>query len=282
MWNKCRHIAGGVLIRTKINKIACFVLNAVGKVTMWSNSLVGNAYTKVWPTFLFTWFDHRFDYMRGPQNWHWLERGVFGNMVIEPGYRVLDLCSGDGIYSGLFYSVRASYVDAIDRDKKAISLAKKRYSKLNIRFLTADVLNDPFPESSYDVVFLFAAIGYFSIEDGTHLIQKIARALPNRNSVFVGSTPILPPRTSCDPQQHDRSQGSSIGKSRGVVMEPMPIEVLKSFLQPHFHEIKLWTSEWPTRTEAYFVCKSPRILTEDEIEKAIKHYRELLSPWLKR
>ena len=166
------------------------ILNFLGQIALKFGSIIGNLYTKGWKFLNISWFDHLFDHLRGPSNWHWYERGILGYRIIKPGNFVLDACCGDGIYSGLFYSQWARFVDAIDRDDHALFYARRRYQRDNVQFHKMDIINEDFPKKNYDVIFLFAAIEHFSIESGMKLLQKIANALlMSKNGIFFGSTP---------------------------------------------------------------------------------------------
>ena len=171
------------------------IINLLGQFALKLGSIVGNLYTKGWGFLNISWFDHLFDHLRGPSNWHWYERGILGCRIIKPDDIVLDICCGDGIYSGLFYSQKAKFVDAVDRDDHALSYAKRRYRRDNVQFHKVDVINEGFHKRIYDVVFLFAAIEHFSIENGMKLLQKIANVLvTSKNGTFFGSTPIFQER----------------------------------------------------------------------------------------
>src|SRR5262249_15858040 len=106
------------------------------------------------------WFDHRADLYR----WSrlkvpfWVERGVFCREVMFQGWRVLDLCCGDGFYADHFYSGTASLIDAMDKDEKAISHARKWHNDPKIHFRCGDIVADEFPLREYDVVCWDAAI----------------------------------------------------------------------------------------------------------------------------
>jgi len=238
------------------------ILNFMGVLLLKLNRVVGSFYSKMCGRFGVTWFDHRFDYFRGPENWYWYERGILGHRVINPGDTVLDVCCGDGIFSGLFYSVNAGFVDAVDRDKKAISLAKKRYSKPNVRFYIADVIKELFPRTNYDVVSLFEAIEHFSVEAGTRLLQKIAASLSSTKGTLVGSTPIVTSKGGHNPE-HDN--------------EFLSMEQLRLFLEYHFTEVDLWLTKWPTRNACYFICSRPILLSEEKILQAIQQYRGFIN-----
>lgn len=78
-----------------------------------------------------SWFDHRLDEADWPERIFWVERGALGRFHLPMGARVLDLCCGDGYFAESFWSPGASRVDAVDRDRDALSLARAIHSKGN-------------------------------------------------------------------------------------------------------------------------------------------------------
>ncbi len=230
-------------------KFLYWLLNFCALLVLRLAQLIGLVYTMLWGSLRVPWFDHRFDWLRGPENWVWNERGIYGAKLTRPGDKVLDVCCGDGIYSGLFYSKFAGLVHAVDRDEKAISVARKRYSRENVSFFKIDILEEAFPLDNYDVVVMFAAIEHLSAEQGTSLLQRIAAALSaSSNRSFLGSTPIFHEATGHGHPEHQNEFTS--------------IERLKDFLSPHFAEIELWSSKWGLegeRKDTYFLCKKPLV-----------------------
>ena len=227
------------LIRYLLNLCLWFILKIAGFVSF--------IYIRLWGFFGIPWFDHRFDWLRGPTYWVWNERGIYGSRVIRPGDKVLDVCCGDGIYSGLYYSMFAGLVHGIDRNESAIAAANKSYAKENVKFFKIDILKERFPAEDYDAIFMFAALEHFSAEQGKEILGRIAKALSKSSSgIFLGSTPIFEEATGHGHPEH--------------VNEFTSIEKLKSFLSPYFSEIDFWSSKWGTKTErkeVYFLCKKP-------------------------
>jgi len=216
-------------------------------------SLVGYLYLRSWPTRNLPFYDHRYDYLEGPSNWYWQERGVVGAKTIPSGGKVLDLCCGDGTYSGIYYSSRAGHVDALDRNPSALSLARRRYRLPNVSWIDADVLASPFPSSDYDVVMLFAAIEHFSVANGTTLLAKIAKSL-KPTGTLIGSTPIFAEEGGHN-MEHDN--------------EFFSMSYLTGFMEPHFGHIETWTSDWRGRIDAYFQCTIPKVIGDDAVNKVI-------------
>ncbi|MBI5151389.1 MAG: class I SAM-dependent methyltransferase [Candidatus Pacebacteria bacterium] len=205
---------------------------------------VGYVYTQGWSFFHVSWYDHRFDFLRGPSNWYWTERGVLGNYHIPFDGEVLDLCCGDGTFSGLFYSTRAKHVDALDIDPEAIQTAKSVYAKPNVSYQVQDVLRGSYPKKFYDTILLFVAIEHFSVEHGRDLLKKIGAHLQNDQSTFIGSTVLFEKRGGHN-FEHDN--------------EFLSEKQVKDFLTPYFKEVRLWISSWPKgRQECYFVCRGAK------------------------
>ncbi len=234
------------------------VLNMLCNILLWVSRFIGDVYSRLWAIFKIPWFDHRFDHLRGPENWYWTERGVLGRKLLTRDSVVLDLCCGDGIFSGLYYSTVAKHVDAVDRNGKAIRMARRRYTSNNVTFHILDVLKDNFPRDQYNVIFFFVSIEHFSAEAGTRLLQKIAGAVDPNNGVLFGSTPIFHHRGAHN-YEHDN--------------EFLSLEQLRTFLTPHFDQVELWFSEWPGRDECYFRCSRPKKLSDEIIKSFLSEYR---------
>ena len=79
------------------------------------------------------WFDHRCDQyfqFHVKRSSHWVERGVFGGMILKPTSDVLELCSGDGYNAYHFYSNRCNSIHCIDFDKDAHKHSVDNYGNL--------------------------------------------------------------------------------------------------------------------------------------------------------
>lgn len=230
-------------------------LPPAGAITTALGKYVGRLYTRRWHLMGYSYYDHRFDHLRGPENWYWMERGVFGSRLIPDGGKVLDLGCGDGTFAALCYSPLAAEVDAIDRDPRAVELARDRYSGSRVRWHVRDIVVDPFPADDYDAVFLFAVLEHLSVRDGTALLGKIGSVL-SPNGQFLGSTPLF-----------NELGGHNVEHDNEFFSE----KYLRTFLEPHFRRVDVWISRWPGgRNEAYFKCSMPRQLKEP----ALSHHIE--------
>jgi len=224
-----------------------FFLNVITIILLKIARIIGREYTSIWYNLKNSWFDHRFDYLRGIDNFFWYERGLFANLIINEGDNVLDIGSGDGIYSGLFFSKRAKHVDAVDSDLNAINHSKNHYQKFNIGFHHLNVLKNEFPERKYDKIFLFSVIEHFTDTEGHMVLNKVAKSLAS-NGVFMGSTPIFKQKGKHN-EEH-KNEFTSISQ-------------LKRFLNPHFRKIKIFTSKWgQERIDCYFECNEPILINK--------------------
>ena len=52
----------------------------------------------------------------------------------------------------MYFAERASRVDALDLDGNAINLAQALNRRRNLRFYKADVAQDNFPDTAYEVI----------------------------------------------------------------------------------------------------------------------------------
>jgi SAM-dependent methyltransferase len=135
------------------------------------------------------WFDHRanlyrFSAERVP---YWVERGVYGRELMFEGCRVLDLCCGDGFYAFHFYAETAAHVDAVDLDPTALAHARRWHAHPRIRYSQVDVIEDPFPNSNYDVIIWDGAIEHFTLKEQRLILDKIRDAL-GPHGILAGYT----------------------------------------------------------------------------------------------
>jgi 2-polyprenyl-3-methyl-5-hydroxy-6-metoxy-1,4-benzoquinol methylase len=185
------------------------------------------------------WFDHEIDYYRWPKNLFWIERGVFGRMVMKPGCRVLDLCSGDGYYSDVWYSTIAGNIDACDNDEDALRFASQKHNNPKIDYHHIDILTDPFPKPEYDVITWFEAIEHFSEENQNFILGNIRSAL-SQNGTLIGSTTMVKLLGNPTNRQHDREFTSQ--------------KDVADVLRDVFSKVQTWASMYPDRTTCYFQC----------------------------
>lgn len=228
--------------RKWISNLLLLGIRLIAPLIFWLNKLIGNVYTKLWQYAELASYEHRFDYLRGMNNFYWLERGIFGLRYLPKKAKVLDLGCGDGVYSGVFYSTRASEVEAMDYDPKVIALAKKFYKKTNVFFSQANITKVDLIAKNYDAVYLFAVIEHFTFEQGQTLIKKIALALKD-GGYFMGSTPLF-----LEKGGHNVEHQNEFSTEHEV----------KEFMASAFLDVETWISSWPNRDECYFLCRSPK------------------------
>jgi len=185
------------------------------------------------------WFDHEIDYHMWPKNIFWIERGVFGRIMMTPGCRVLDLCCGDGYFSDVWYSTIAGRIDACDNDSGALDFAAQKHSNERIKYHRVDVLADSLPGTNYDVVTWFEAIEHFTEDQIVYILQKINSSL-NQKGRLIGSTTLVKQLGKPGNRQHKREFTSQ--------------EDVASVLSRVFTNNHAWVSIYPERTTCYFQC----------------------------
>lgn len=188
---------------------------------------VALVYTKVWARQRLHWFDHDFDYLRGPSSWYWQERGVLGVGAIAAGAKVLDIGCGDGFYDINYFATRAAHIDALDRDIRALPRTQHR----KIHFSACNIVSDPFPGSQYDVIVCFSVLQQMNEAELSNILPKLRSAL-KQDGVFFGSVSIM--------------AENAIMRSQSDVND---------WLASAFRVTELHCSQWPgDRVECYFRC----------------------------
>jgi SAM-dependent methyltransferase len=211
-------------------------LGALGSVHIAFGRVLAWIYRKVWGRYALHWFDHRFDLLRGPEFWIWQERGVLGLHVMAPDAKVLDLCCGEGFYDRMYFAGRAGRVDALDIGGRAIGMARVLNDRSNIRFYTADVVKENFPDTDYDVILCFSAAQQMSEGQLTVLLPKIRRAL-KAGGLFFGSVSLIPENNLLRTEEQVRIE-----------------------LAAQFPAVELNCSPWPNgRVECYFRCREMNV-----------------------
>lgn len=226
-----------------LTKIYYRYLNISAKFLIKWARYIGNQYTSIWTNLHTSSFDHRFDYLRGIDNYYWYERAIFAIQRIKPENIVLDVGCGDGIYSGLFYSKAAKKVDAIDLDDEAVKHAKKHYSRKNVKFQSISIQDWLKKGKKYDTVLMFAVIEHFTPQDGIRTLKGIGKSL-TKDGILFGSTPIF-----SDTGMHNFDHQNEFFSN----------DKLKSFLETSFKDVTIFISKWPNdRNECYFECRQPK------------------------
>ena len=187
------------------------------------------------------WFDHQIDACLWPRNIFWVERGVFGRILMKTGCSVLDLCCGDGYYSDIWFSTIAGSIDACDNDADALRMACQKHANPKINYHRVDVLADSFPRPQYDVITWFEGIEHFSEGHILYILSKINAALAD-DGILIGSTPLVKPpgdsKKSITNRQHDREFTSA--------------RDLELVLKNVFVNVQTWVSDHPQRTTCFF------------------------------
>jgi len=115
-----------------------------------------------------------------------LYRGFFSSELIREGDRLLDIGCGDGFFARRFFSEKCSSIDAVDMDTGAIKAAKEYNSSEKITYYLRDAVNQPFPNSPYEVIVWDGAIAHFSADATDLMLRKIHDSLA-ADGIFVGS-----------------------------------------------------------------------------------------------
>lgn len=205
------------------------------------NKTMGNSYVILFKDWGVSWFDHRFDYLRGVSNYHWMERAFYALDKIQKGDEVLDIGCGDGSFDGIFFADKAKRVMAIDRDQIAILHARKYYKRDNVDYYRFDITKKKLPKDKFNVILMFAVIEHFSKLEGLNVLRNIKFSM-KKDGVFFGSTPIF----------------KILGKSNWEhENEFTSKKQLKIFLSEVFSKVKIRERGWAEgRRECYFECKA--------------------------
>jgi len=192
------------------------------------------------------YFDHNIDMY---SSWYKtresfpVERGVFSSLAMTANGNVLDLCCGDGFNSYHFYSLRAKHVTAIDFDREAIRWAKRNYKAPNLTFSSGDIRTD-IPDGPFDNIVWDAAVEHFTEIEITALMSRI-KAVLAPSGTLSGYTIIELEGGIKHLHQHEYEFHSK--------------EDLARFLTPHFKNVHVFQTVFPSRTNLYFYATDGRL-----------------------
>ncbi len=187
------------------------------------------------------WFDHYLDQhwqMTATNNGLWVERGVFSRMLIKPSARVLEICCGDGFNAKHFYSSAAASIEAIDFDEQAIAHAKRFNPAPNVTHSLHDIRNG-LPSGPFDNIIWDAAIEHFTEQEIDELLKEIVGLLGEKG-ILSGYTLT---------ERNDGRKSNALHE-----YEFKDKEDLRRFFTPHFADVKVWETIYPTRHNLYFAA----------------------------
>jgi SAM-dependent methyltransferase len=184
------------------------------------------------------YFDHHIDLFYQwsvLRNSLWLERGAFGSLALRGG-SVLELACGDGFNAKHFYSLRSKQVVACDIDPKAIRTARKKNNAPNVQFVIADIRTS-MPDGMFDNIVWDAAIEHFSPAEIENLLLDIKKRLTGKG-ILSGYTIVEKPDGSKSLSHHE--------------YEFKDKQDLLRFLSPHFENVTVFETVYPSRHNLYF------------------------------
>ncbi|MCC6454900.1 MAG: class I SAM-dependent methyltransferase [Caldilineaceae bacterium] len=183
-------------------------------------------------------FDHHidlYDHWLRSRNPMWLERGIFGSLVLRGG-RVLELACGDGFNARNFYSLRSEHVLACDFNPQAIQTARAKNSAPNVEFVLADIRTD-MPGGTYENIVWDAAIEHFTPTE-IHKIMADMKSRLAEQGILSGHTIV------------ERSDGTKSLTHHEYEFRSK--EDLLRFIEPHFQNTVVFETKYPDRHNLYF------------------------------
>ena len=183
-------------------------------------------------------FDHHIDLLfqwLATRNSLWLERGVYGSLALHGG-DVLELACGDGFNARNFYSLRSRHVKACDFDPTAIATARRKNSAPNVEFVLADIRID-MPAGRFANIVWDAAIEHFTPDEIERILIDIKSRLTS-DGILSGYTVVERPEGT-DPLSYHEYEFKSK-------------EDLLRFFTPHFDNVTVFETIYPSRHNLYF------------------------------
>ena len=185
---------------------------------------------------------------------HWVERGVFSLLALEPGCKALELCCGDGFNAHFFYSARVGSMLSVDFDPKAINYARKNFRAENVTYEVADIRTQ-MPEGVFDNIVWDAAIEHFTETEIADVMANIKKRL-TPTGILSGFTIV------------ERSDGKKMLPHHEYEFKSK--DDLARFFRPHFRNVKVFETIYPDRHNLYFWASDGIIPFMDEWKAATK------------
>lgn len=185
------------------------------------------------------WFDHYLDqYYQFPEQRisFWVERGVYGVLALRPGADILELCCGDGFNTAHFYQTFAKQLIAVDFDATAIAHARRFNASPKIDYRLADIRTE-MPAGTFSNIIWDAAIEHFTEAEIASIMDQIKSRL-TPDGILSGYTLVEKDDGHKHLHQHEREFRS--------------MEDLSNFLTPHFANVQVFETIFPTRHNLYF------------------------------
>jgi SAM-dependent methyltransferase len=193
------------------------------------------------------WHDHYLDLC---YQWHdrrtafWVERGCFSLLALNDQARVLELCCGEGFNACHFYSTKADRIVAVDFDPYAIWHAREFNAAANVTFEVCDI-RSRIPDGPFDNIIWDAAIEHFTSEEIASIMRSIEEQL-RPLGLLTGYTIV------------EQSGGKQLTHHEYEFKS----KDLLHFLSPHFKNVKVFETIYPSRHNLYF-CASDGVLPFD-------------------
>jgi ubiquinone/menaquinone biosynthesis C-methylase UbiE len=147
---------------------------------------------------------------------------------LPSGARVVDLGCGSGVFTHLLQR-RGYRSSGVDLSSKLLEIARAKFS--NIEFIEGDVERLPFPDASFDGVFLSGVLHH--LPDRSHCAAEVFRIL-RPGGKFVAFDP-----NRMNPFRYIyRDRSSPFYSSKGVTKNERPVlghEVAATFQDAGFH-----------------------------------------------
>lgn len=119
--------------------------------------------------------------------WDFTKNFINDKFSILPQDKVLDLCSGNGLFSNYFVSKGATVV-SVDTSKDLLNEIK---DIKNIETIHSDIRNVHFEPRTFDKIFLYAGIQYLDNKEALILLKNCFDWLKPGGLIYIGDIPDL-------------------------------------------------------------------------------------------
>ena len=176
-------------------------------------------------------------------------RYAFASSLVR-GRKVLDAACGEG-YGAALLARSAASVTGVDISEATVEHARRRYPDPRLEFQSADCLDLPFPDDSFECIVSFETLEHLADHEG--LLREFRRVLAPDGFLLLSS----PDKAEySDRQQHQNE----------FHVRELYREELEALVGSHFPAYRLWGQRLMFQSAIWSLEEQPGVAFEQEAE----------------
>jgi SAM-dependent methyltransferase len=179
-------------------------------------------------------------------------RYVFASGLVR-GRKVLDAACGEG-YGSAMLARSAASVTGVDISEASIEHARSRYRAPHLEFRSADCLNLPFADDSFESIVSFETLEHLADHDG--LLREFRRVLEPNGFLLLSS----PDKAEYSDRQQQRNE---------FHVRELYRDELEALIGNHFPAYRLWGQKLLFQSAIWALDQGPGVEIQQEREGEI-------------